>query len=139
MVYTMGGGSEYADSADADDILINTSCSSTKSNLVIPSPSKGKGEALVAIQTPPIERSFLSRQSICLTSLSQDVVQPANILSTHSLYSILVYFIFLSSVPITWLSKKQVTIETSVFGAEFVAMKQGMEARRSLGYTLVYA
>jgi hypothetical protein len=27
-----------------------------------------------------------------------------------------------------WHSKKQATIETSVFGAEFVAMKQGMEA-----------
>jgi hypothetical protein len=35
-----------------------------------------------------------------------------------------------------WLSKKQTTIETSVFGAEFVAMKQGMEALRGLRYKL---
>ena len=35
-----------------------------------------------------------------------------------------------------WLSKKQATIETSVFGAEFVAMKQGIEAVRGLRYKL---
>ena len=35
-----------------------------------------------------------------------------------------------------WLSKKQATIETSVFGAEFVAMKQGMETLRGLRYKL---
>jgi hypothetical protein len=28
---------------------------------------------------------------------------------------------------IYWVSKKQATIETSVFGAEFVAMKHGIE------------
>ena len=38
------------------------------------------------------------------------------------------YFIFLNSALVNWLSKKQATIETSVFGAEFVAMKQGVEA-----------
>ena len=38
--------------------------------------------------------------------------------------------------PINWLSKKQGTIETSVFGAEFVAMKVGMEAMRGLWYKL---
>jgi hypothetical protein len=32
--------------------------------------------------------------------------------------------------------KKQSTIKTSVFGAEFVAMKQGMEALRGLWYKL---
>jgi len=46
------------------------------------------------------------------------------------------YFIFLNSAPVAWLSKKQATIETSVFGAEFVAMKQGMEALRGLRYKL---
>ena len=35
-----------------------------------------------------------------------------------------------------WLSKKQATIETSVLGAEFVAMKQGMGAVRGLRYKL---
>ncbi len=38
--------------------------------------------------------------------------------------------------PIVWYSKKQVTIETSVFGSEFVAMKQGTEALRGLRYKL---
>ena len=38
--------------------------------------------------------------------------------------------------PIVWFSKKQSTIETSVFGAEFVAMKQGMETLRGLRYKL---
>ena len=37
------------------------------------------------------------------------------------------FFVFLNSAPINWLSRKQPTIETSVFGAEFVAMKHGME------------
>eukprot|EP00934_Nitzschia_sp_Nitz4_P001939 Nitzschia sp. Nitz4//scaffold485_size5303//233//968//NITZ4_009229-RA/size5303-snap-gene-0.0-mRNA-1//1//CDS//3329552890//1939//frame0 len=40
------------------------------------------------------------------------------------------YFIFMNNAPIAWLSKKQATIETSVFGAKFVAMKIGMEIIR---------
>ncbi len=35
-----------------------------------------------------------------------------------------------------WFSKQQATIETLVFGAEFVAMKIGMESLRGLGYKL---
>ena len=46
------------------------------------------------------------------------------------------YFIFLNMAPVAWLSKKQATVETSVFGAEFVAMKLGMEHVRSLRYKL---
>ena len=46
------------------------------------------------------------------------------------------FFIFLNSAPIAWLSKKQPTIETSVFGAEFVAMKHGIEALRGIRYKL---
>ena len=46
------------------------------------------------------------------------------------------YFVFLNSSPIAWLSKKQATIETAVFGAEFVAMKIGMEAVRGIRYKL---
>jgi hypothetical protein len=38
--------------------------------------------------------------------------------------------------PIMWFSKKQDNIETSVFGTEFVAMKQGMEALQGLQYKL---
>jgi hypothetical protein len=37
---------------------------------------------------------------------------------------------------IVWHSKRQATIETSVFGAEFVAMKHGMETLRGLRYKL---
>jgi hypothetical protein len=46
------------------------------------------------------------------------------------------FLIYLNMSPITWYSKKQATIETSVFGAEFVAMKQGMEALRGIRYKL---
>jgi hypothetical protein len=42
----------------------------------------------------------------------------------------------LNSAPIMWISKKQATIESSVFGAEFVAMKHGMETLRGLWYKL---
>ena len=42
----------------------------------------------------------------------------------------------MNSVLENWLSKNQATIETSVFGAKFVAMKQGMEAVCGLRYKL---
>ena len=35
-----------------------------------------------------------------------------------------------------WFSKKQSTVETSVFDAESVAMKQGIDALRGLRYKL---
>jgi hypothetical protein len=37
---------------------------------------------------------------------------------------------------IDWVSKKQATIETSVFGAEFVAIKHGIEKLQGLRYKL---
>jgi hypothetical protein len=46
------------------------------------------------------------------------------------------YFIFVSMAPVAWLSKKQVPIESSVFGAEFVAMKHCVEHVRGLRYKL---
>jgi hypothetical protein len=46
------------------------------------------------------------------------------------------YILFLNSAPISWYSKKQGTIETSVFGAEFVAMKTGFEVSRALRYKI---
>ena len=46
------------------------------------------------------------------------------------------YIFFLNNTPIACLSKKQATIETSVFGAEFVAMEIGMETLRGLQYKL---
>ena len=42
------------------------------------------------------------------------------------------YILFLKNDPISWFSKEQATIETSLFGAEFVAMKIGMETLRVL-------
>ena len=44
------------------------------------------------------------------------------------------FLIFLNSTLIMWKSKKQPTIETSVFGAEFMAMKHGMETLQGLRY-----
>ena len=46
------------------------------------------------------------------------------------------FFIFLNMAPIVWFSKRQPTVKTSVFGAEFVAMKNGMETLRGLRYKL---
>jgi hypothetical protein len=46
------------------------------------------------------------------------------------------FFIFINRALIQWLSKKQATIETSVFGAEFVAMNIGKESLRGLRYKL---
>ena len=46
------------------------------------------------------------------------------------------YMIFVQMALVAWLSKKQPTIESSAFGAEFVAMKQGMEHLRGLRYKL---
>jgi hypothetical protein len=37
------------------------------------------------------------------------------------------FLIFCNMALIDWVSKKQATIETSVFGAKFVAMKHGIE------------
>jgi hypothetical protein len=38
--------------------------------------------------------------------------------------------------PIAWYSKKQGSVEAATFGSEFVALKTGMEANRSLRYKL---
>ena len=46
------------------------------------------------------------------------------------------FLIYLNMAPIVWHSKKQSTIETSVFGSEFMALKNGMESLRGLRYKL---
>lgn len=46
------------------------------------------------------------------------------------------FLIYFNMALIVWLSKRQPTIETSVFGAEFVAMKHGIETLRGLRYKL---
>ena len=46
------------------------------------------------------------------------------------------FLIYMNKSLVKWLSKKQPSIETSVFGAKFVAMKIGMETLRGLGYKL---
>jgi hypothetical protein len=46
------------------------------------------------------------------------------------------FIIFCNLAPVIWLSKQQATIETSVFGAEFVAMKHGIETLRGLRYKI---
>jgi hypothetical protein len=46
------------------------------------------------------------------------------------------FIIFCNLAPIIWLSKQQATIETSIFGAEFVAMKHGIEMLMGLRYKI---
>jgi hypothetical protein len=43
----------------------------------------------------------------------------------------------MNTALIQWFSKQQATIKTSVFGAEFVAMKIGMESLSGLQYKLL--
>jgi hypothetical protein len=44
------------------------------------------------------------------------------------------FVIYLNMAPIVWFSKRQPTVESSVFGAEFVVMKTGIETCRCLRY-----
>jgi hypothetical protein len=44
--------------------------------------------------------------------------------------------IYLNMAPIVWFSNRQPTVESSVFGAEFVAMKNGIETCRGHRHTL---
>jgi len=46
------------------------------------------------------------------------------------------FFVFVNNALIAWLSKKQAAIKTSVFGAEFVAMKHGIETTRGARHKL---
>jgi hypothetical protein len=42
------------------------------------------------------------------------------------------FVIYLNMAPIVWFSKRQPTVESSVFGAEFVAMNNGIETCHGL-------
>ena len=42
------------------------------------------------------------------------------------------FIIYLNSAPVYWMSKKQTSIETSLFGSKFIAMKQCCEHIRGL-------
>ena len=46
------------------------------------------------------------------------------------------YKIFMNMTMINWYTKKQATVEDSVFVAEFVAMKQGVEALRGIVFKM---
>jgi hypothetical protein len=46
------------------------------------------------------------------------------------------FVIYLNMSPIVWFSKRQPTVESSVFGADFFAMKNGIETTRGLCYKL---
>jgi hypothetical protein len=47
------------------------------------------------------------------------------------------FVICLNMAPIVWFSKRQPTVESSVFGAVFVAIKNGIETYRGLRYKLI--
>jgi hypothetical protein len=46
------------------------------------------------------------------------------------------FVIYLNMAPIVWFSKRQPTVESSAFGAEFVVMKNGIKTYRGLRYKL---
>jgi hypothetical protein len=43
---------------------------------------------------------------------------------------------FLGSTPLTWMSKRQTTVQTSTFGAEFTALKKAVEEAVTIRYHL---
>jgi hypothetical protein len=43
----------------------------------------------------------------------------------------------MNMAPIVWFSKRQPTVESSVFGSEFIAVKNGIETCRGLRYKLI--
>jgi hypothetical protein len=47
-----------------------------------------------------------------------------------------VFVIYLNMAPIVWFSQHQQTVESSVFGPEFVAMNNGIDTCRGLRYKL---
>ena len=46
------------------------------------------------------------------------------------------FLMYVNTALVQWFSKKQSTVEKSVYGAEFVTMKQGIDALRGLRYKL---
>ena len=46
------------------------------------------------------------------------------------------FLIYLNISLVQWFSKKQSTVEASVFGTEFIAMKQGIDALRGFMISL---
>jgi hypothetical protein len=44
------------------------------------------------------------------------------------------FVVYLKMAPIVWFSKRQPTVDSIVFGAEFVAMKNGIGTFRGLRY-----
>ncbi|KAL7447904.1 hypothetical protein ACHAXS_000105, partial [Conticribra weissflogii] len=46
------------------------------------------------------------------------------------------FLIYVNTALVDWHSKQQNTFETGIFGAEFVAMKTGVDTMRGLSYTL---
>ena len=46
------------------------------------------------------------------------------------------FLIHVNTALVQWFSKRQFTLETSVFGAALIIMKQGIDALRGLMYSL---
>jgi hypothetical protein len=46
------------------------------------------------------------------------------------------FVIYLNMVPVVWFSKQQPTVESSVFGAEFVAMENVIDTIHGIHYKL---
>ena len=74
-----------------------------------------------------------ARGNLVTTSLFCDADLAGDRVNRRSMTGIL---IFLNRAPIHWYSKKQSTVESSTFGAEFVAMRTAIEMTESLRYKL---
>jgi hypothetical protein len=70
--------------------------------------------------------------AICITAYV-DADHAGNVVSRRSQTG---FIVFANSAPIVWYSKKQNTIESSTFGAEFVALRVCTETLVALQYKL---
>ena len=66
-------------------------------------------------------------------NLFVDASHAANVVTRRSHTG---FIIFIGRAPVVWYSKRQNTVESAAFGAEFVALKQATEANRALRYKL---
>ena len=82
-------------------------------------------------EIPPLMPKPLGREVILRLFCDSDFAGDGN-----SRRSRTGFFVFLNEAPIQWFSKKQTRVENSVFGAEFIAMKTGLDVTKGIRYKL---
>ncbi len=97
-----------------------------EAELVGTSPSNNVQEAIPTNALPPLGKEVDLRMMVNSNHAGDKMTQRSRT----------GFLTFLNMLLINWLSQKEPTIESSVFGAEFVAMKLGVEALQGIRYKL---